>query len=418
MYEFVRKRPDQRKVVVTGLSIISPIGNDLKTAWDNAVNGKPGVGTISSFDTSNTAVKIAGEVKGFDPLQFIEKKELKKMDRFVQMSIACSDMAIKDSGLDLSGDLGNEIGAYIGVGIGGLPYIEAQHKTFLEKGPRRLSPFFIPSVITNMASGLVSIRHGLKGPNFSITSACASGSHSIGEAAELIRRGQAKAMIAGGAESCVCPMAINGFAAMKALSTNNDNPEQASRPWDDDRDGFVLAEGAALLVLEDYEHAAQRGAKIYGEVKGYGASSDAYHITTPSPAGAASAINAAIKDAEINVEDIEYVNAHGTSTPAGDPNESMVLEDVFGASAKNLWVSSTKSMTGHGLGAAGAMESVFSLMALNTGVVPPTINLDKPSENCILDYVPKVAREKNLTHVLNNSFGFGGTNSCLIFGKV
>lgn len=418
MYEFVRKRPDQRKVVVTGLSIISPIGNDLETAWNNAVNGKPGVGPIASFDTSTSAVKIAGEVKGFDPLDYIEKKELKKMDRFVQLSIACSDMAIKDSGLDLSGDLGNEVGAYIGVGIGGLPYIESQHKTFLEKGPRRLSPFFIPSVITNMASGLVSIRHGLKGPNFSITSACASGSHSIGEAAELIRRGQAKAMIAGGAESCVCPMAINGFSAMKALSTNNDNPEQASRPWDEDRDGFVLAEGAALLVLEDYEHAAQRGAKIYGEVKGYGASSDAYHITTPSPVGAAAAINAAIKDAGIDTSDIEYVNAHGTSTPAGDPNESMVLEEVFGSSARDIWVSSTKSMTGHGLGAAGAMESVFSLMALKTGIVPPTINLEKPSDNCILDYVPKVAREKNLTHVLNNSFGFGGTNSCLIFGKV
>lgn len=422
MSESIFSRPARphRRVVVTGMSVISPLGLNFQETWENLIQGKPGIGEITSFDASRVDVKIAGEVKNFNPDDYIPKKEQKKMDRFIQLSLAATDMAIKDSGVELTEALQERTGALIGVGMGGLPYIEVQHRILLERGPSRVSPFFIPSVITNLAPGHISMKYGLKGPNFVATSACASGANAIGEAARYIRDGLCDVMIAGGSESVVCEMAIGGFAAMKALSTRNSQPEAASRPWDRDRDGFVLAEGAATLILEDYEHASKRGAKIYAEVTGYGGSSDAYHMTNPSPGGmgAARAMMAALKDSGLKPEDIEYVNAHGTSTPVGDEIETEAIKRVFGEHAKKLWVSSTKSSIGHTLGAAGAIESVFCIAAITKGQVPPTINLDSPSDGCDLDYVPGQAREKKIKHALNNSFGFGGTNACLIFSEL
>ncbi|MCB0413251.1 MAG: beta-ketoacyl-ACP synthase II [Bdellovibrionales bacterium] len=410
-----------RRVVVTGLGAVTPLGLNLKTSWENALNGKSGIKAITQFDPNQHSVKIAGEVSDFDVSQYIEKKEQKKMGRFIHLSLAATQMALEDSGLDFtSEEVKNTTGCYIGVGMGALEIIETQHLTYLERGPGRLSPFFIPSVITNLAAGQTSIRFGFKGPNYTVTSACASSNHSIGEAFNAIRNGECDIMITGGAEATICPLAVAGFAAMKALSTRNDQPEMASRPWDKDRDGFVMGEGAGTLVLESYEHASQRGAKIYAEVTGYGLSSDAYHMTSPSPGGvgAANAMNNALKMAEVNPEDIDYINAHGTSTPMGDQIESEAIKLVFKDHAKKLWVSSTKSMTGHCLGAAGALESIFSILALKQGHIPPTINLDSPSPECDLDYVPLVAREKSMQHVLNNSFGFGGTNACLLFSKI
>jgi 3-oxoacyl-[acyl-carrier-protein] synthase II len=410
----------QRRVVVTGIGLVSPLGLNVDETWKNCLGGVSGIDTIKTFDASGFDVTFAGEVKGFDPGPYIEKKEQKKMDRFIHFSVACAEMALKDSGLSLDDELKHRTGAIVGVGIGGLPGIEAQHQVLLERGPYRLTPFFIPMVIANMASGQISIKYGLKGPNFSVTSACATGAHSIGEAAKYIRDGLCDVMFAGGAEAAVCPLAIGGFAAMKALSTRNEQPKMASRPFDKDRDGFVLSEAGAVLVLEDYEHAARRGARIYGEVSGYGVSSDAYHMTNPAPGGtgAAQAIRQALNDARLNPEQIQYVNAHGTSTPVGDELETMALKSVFGAHAKRLWVSSTKSMTGHSLGAAGALESAFALLALKENIAPPTINLENPSEGCDLDYVPTAARDGQFQHVLNNSFGFGGTNACLVFSKI
>ncbi len=419
---FTRPTKPQRRVVVTGMGIVSPLGLTVDENWKNICSGQSGISTITHFDTERFDVKIAGEVKGFDPSVVIEKKEQKKMDRFTQFAMYAAQQAITDSGLDFSANeiLRARTGAMVGVGIGGLPSIEEQCIILAAKGPSRITPFFIPLVITNMASGHISIRYGLRGPNFSVTSACASGVHSVGEAAKYIQDGTCDVMISGGVEAAVTPLAIAGFSSMRALSARNDEPTKASRPFDRNRDGFVLAEGGAILILEDYEHASRRGAKIYAELTGYGASSDAYHMTSPPPdgAGAAMAMKMALKNAELAPEKVGYINAHGTSTPTGDGIESTAIKFVFGEHAKKLWVSSTKSMTGHALGAAGALESVYSLLALKNQIAPPTINLDSPSEDCDLDYVPHHARDGKFEHVLNNSFGFGGTNACVIFSKI
>lgn len=414
------QRTAPRRVVVTGIGMMTPLGLTMDESWKNAVAGKSGIDTITAFDASNFDVKFAGEIKGFDPNQFIDKKEQKKMERFIQLSLACADMALKDSGVTINDENSTRAGSIIGVGIGGLGGIEQTAKTMFDRGPSRISPFFIPQVISNLASGQISIKYGLKGPNYAVTSACASGANAIGDSAEYIRRGHVDIMLAGGSEAVVTSLAIGGFSAMKALSTRNDQPKMASRPFDKDRDGFVLSEAAAVLVLEDYEHAARRGAKIYGEVSGYGTSSDAYHMTNPAPGGAggAQAMAMALRDAGLNPEQVQYINAHGTSTPVGDGLETAGIKSIFGDHAKKLWVSSTKSMTGHSLGAAGAIESVFSLLALKENIAPPTINLDNPSEDCDLDYVPHNARDGKFTHILNNSFGFGGTNACLAFSKI
>lgn len=410
----------QRRVVVTGLGAITPLGLSAEESWKGLVAGQSGIGPITQFDASQFDAKIAGEVKGFNPDLHVPKKDQKKMDRFIQFSLASANAALKDSGLEITPEISERVGALVGVGMGGLAVIEKTQDIFSSRGPSRISPFFIPSVITNLAAGQISIATGAKGPNYSVTSACASGLHSIGEAANYIRAGLCDAMIAGGSESVVCPLGIGGFAAMKALSTRNDNPSAASRPWDRDRDGFVLAEGCGILILEDYEFAARRGARIYCELAGYGSSSDAYHMTTPAPggAGAAQSMAMALHDARLNPEQISYINAHGTSTPVGDEIETQAVKSVFGNYAKKVWISSTKSMTGHALGAAGAIESVFSIQALLTNVAPPTINLENPSDDCDLDYVPLVAREGKINHVLNNSFGFGGTNASLVFSRV
>lgn len=417
---FVRATQPQRRVVITGMGLITPLGLNLSESWNGLVQGKSGIDKITAFDATAFDTKIAGEIKGFNPDEYVPKKEQKKMDRFIQLSLAATKMALDDSKIEFDDELKTRTGALIGVGMGGLPYIETQHKLLFDRGPSRVSPFFIPSVITNMAAGQVTMSHGFKGPNYAISSACASGAHAIGEAAGFIRDGVCDIMVAGGAEAVVTPMAIAGFNAMRALSTRNDNPHGASRPWDKDRDGFVLAEGVGILILEDYEHASQRGAKIYAEMCGFGLSSDAHHMTSPSPGGvgAAQSMQLALKDGRIRAEQVDYINAHGTSTPAGDEVETEAVKRVFGDHAKKIWVSSTKSMIGHTLGAAGAVESVISIQALVTGVVPPTINLDNPSDDCDLDYVPRAAREKKMNYVLNNSFGFGGTNCSLLFGRI
>jgi 3-oxoacyl-[acyl-carrier-protein] synthase II len=385
--------------------------------WSAALAGKSGIASITRFPTAGYDVTFAGEVKGFNPDLYVHKKEQKKMDLFIQYAMASTKMALEDAGLVITPEMGERSGTIIGVGMGGLPSIEEQHQKLLERGPGRLSPFFIPMVITNLAAGQISIQYGLKGPNFAVTSACASGANAVGEATKYIRDGDCDVMIAGGAESTVCPMAVGGFAAMKALSTRNEAPEKASRPFDKDRDGFVLAEGAAVLILESLEHASRRGAKILCEVTGYGVSSDAYHMTNPAPGGAggAMAMSRALNDASLRPEEIQYLNAHGTSTPVGDGLESAGIKSVFGDHAKKLWVSSTKSMTGHTLGAAGAIESAFCVMAIRDQIVTPTINLENPSEDCDLDYVSDGARDGKILNVVNNSFGFGGTNACLVF---
>lgn len=417
---FNRPARDQRRVVVTGMGLLSPLGLNVKDSWEKACNGQSGISAITHFDTTDYDVKIAGEVKDFDPSKYIEKKEQKKMDRFIHLSLAAAEMAVEDAGIQWTDALRDQAGVFVGVGMGGLPMIEKQHQILLKRGPGRVTPFFIPGVISNLASGQISIKYQTRGPNYSVTSACSSGSHAIGEAARYIRDGHCKMMIAGGSEAVICSMAIAGFASMKALSTMNDSPTTASRPWDRDRDGFVMAEGAGILILEDMEEAQKRGAKIYGEVSGYGASSDGFHMTSPPSdgSGAALSMSMALKDAGLNPEDVGYINAHGTSTPVGDQIEVTAVKKVFGDHAKKLCMSSTKSMTGHGLGAAGAIESIFSLLALSTSVLPPTINLENPGEGCDLDFIPEAAREVPVSHVLNNSFGFGGTNASMIFSKI
>jgi len=413
-------RPNgQRRVVITGVGAVSPLGVTLAESWSNALEGRSGIARITKFDATNYDVTFAGEVKGFNADLYVEKKEQKKMDLFIQYALATAKMAFDQSGLKITEENTHRTGVFVGSGMGGLPGIEEQHSRLLEKGPGRVSPFFIPSVITNLAPGWVSMQYGIRGPNFTMTSACATGVHSIGEAYNYIRFGLADQMVAGGTESTVSPMAIAGFGNMKALSTRNETPTEASRPWDKDRDGFVLGEGAATFILESLESATKRGANILCEVSGYGASSDAYHITSPDPEGKGfvSAMNGALKDAGLNPDEINYVNAHGTSTPMGDPLESNAVKTVMKDHAKKVWISSTKSMTGHLLGAAGAIESAFCVMSLVDQKVAPTINLHNPSPECDLDYVPLKARDGKLKHVMNNSFGFGGTNSCLIFSK-
>ncbi|ASD63712.1 beta-ketoacyl-ACP synthase II [Bdellovibrio bacteriovorus] len=416
---FERPSKPQRRVVVTGVGAVTPLGNTIEESWAAATRGQSGIAKITKFDTTGFDVTFAGEVKGFNTDQYIEKKEQKKMDEFIHYSIAASKMAVEMAKLELTEEVKNQAGVIIGVGIGGLANIEETAIKMKERGPGRISPFFIPSVITNLAAGQVTISLGLKGPNYSVTSACASGVHSIGDAVRYIRDGVTDVMLAGGAESTICGLAVGGFASMRALSTRNDAPEKASRPWDKDRDGFVLAEGAAVLCIESLEHAVKRGANILCEITGYGVSSDAYHMTSPAPEGAGgyAAMSMALKDSGLKAEDINYINAHGTSTPVGDGLETAAIKRLLGDHAKKVWVSSTKSMMGHALGAAGAIESAFCVMAIRDQVAPPTINLENPSEDCDLDYVPNEARKGKITNVINNSFGFGGTNASMIFSK-
>ncbi|MCM2352252.1 MAG: beta-ketoacyl-ACP synthase II [Pseudobdellovibrio sp.] len=415
---FTRKGGQQR-VVVTGMGVVSPLGNSLTDTWNNALNGVSGIANITKFDASKFDVRFAGEVKNFNPDTYVDKKEQKKMDTFIQYAIACAKMAFDQSGLVVSDEMAPRVGAIIGSGMGGLPVIEEQHTKVMERGPSRVSPFFIPAAITNLAAGWVTMNHNLKGPSYSLASACASGVHSLGEAYNYIRFGMADAMVAGGTESTVCPLAIAGFGNMRALSTRNDDPTKASRPWDKDRDGFVLGEGCAIFVVESLESAMKRNANILCEITGYGASSDAYHITSPDPNGSGFvlAMNNALNDAGIAKDKVNYINAHGTSTPMGDPIESNAVKTVLGEHAKKVWVSSTKSMTGHLLGAAGALESALCIQSIVSQTVAPTINLENVSPDCDLDYVPNTARKGVINHVMNNSFGFGGTNSCLVFSK-
>jgi len=412
-----------RRVVVTGMGAISPIGNSVKDTFEAALNGKSGISTIDRYDLEGATTTIAGLVKGFDPLQYVEKKEVKKMDLFIQYAIAAADEAVKDAGLTANEEDADRIGVYIGAGLGGINTIEKYTNVVRDSGPRRITPFFIPMLIINLAPGFVSMRFGFKGPNMSHCSACASGTHSIGEAMYAIQRDAADVMVAGGTESTITKLAIGGFNAMKALSTRNDDPERASRPFDKDRDGFVMGEGSGILVLEELEHAKKRGAKIYAEVIGYGMNGDAHHITTPAPngEGAAGCMSIAMKsagrNAGINPEDVDYVNAHGTSTYYNDLYETMGIKRVFGDHANKLAISSTKSMTGHLLGAAGGIEAVFTVSAIKNGAIPPTINYTTPDEGCDLDYVPNTAREQAINVAISNSFGFGGTNGTLVFKK-
>lgn len=408
-----------RRVVVTGMGMISPLGNDLATSWEGITAGRSGIGPITGFDASQFSTRIAGEIRGFDVASFgIPAKDAKKMDPFIHYGLAASFMALDDSGLEINEANAERIGALIGAGIGGLLGIEEQTAKFLEGGARKISPFYIPSTIINMLPGQLSILRGLKGPTFSPVSACATANHSIGTAMRMIQYGDADVMVAGGAERGSAPTAMAGFCAMKAMSTRNDEPVQASRPWDRDRDGFVLSDGAGILVLEEYEHAKARGARIYCELAGFGATSDAYHMTAPSGEGAKRCMQLAMRDAEVAPEQVGYINAHGTSTPLGDLGESDAIKAAFGDHAYKLMVSSTKSMTGHLLGAAGGVEAIFSVLALQHGVIPPTINLDNPGEGCDLDYVPHIARQKQVDAVLSNGFGFGGTNGSLLFKRL
>ncbi|MBI5492280.1 MAG: beta-ketoacyl-ACP synthase II [Deltaproteobacteria bacterium] len=408
-----------RRVAVTGVGIISPLGTGVKASWGGAKEGRGGIRRITRFDVSNFPVRIAGEVPDFDPEKRIEKKEVKKMDLFIQYAVSAAMEAFEDSGLRVTDENAERVGVYIGAGIGGLPAIERWYDVLKEKGPDRITPFFIPMTIINLAAGQISIRTGAKGPNGCTVTACASGTHSIGDAFKLIRSGEADAMIAGGTESTITPLCVAGFNAMKALSTRNDSPERASRPFDKDRDGFVIGEGAGILVLEEMEAAKKRGARIYAEVCGYGMNSDAYHMTTPSPdgEGAARCLSLALKDSKINTDEVDYINAHGTSTYYNDLYETMAIKKVLGDRAKKIAVSSTKGMTGHLLGAAGGIEAVFTALAIKEGVMPPTINYETPDPECDLDYVPNVAREGRIRAALSNSFGFGGTNGVLVFRR-
>lgn len=409
-----------RRVVITGLGILSPLGNDLKTSWDGIKAGRSGIGPITHFDASAFATRIAGEVRDFDPSRFIAAKEVKKMDPFVHYGVAAGLMAIEDAGLVIEGEAAERIGIAIGAGIGGLSGIEDTTLKLAAGGPRKISPFYIPSTIVNMVSGQLSIMTGAKGPNIAAVTACTTATHNIGLAYRMIQYGDADVMICGGAEYATTPTAVGGFCAMKAMSTRNESPEQASRPWDAGRDGFVMGDGAGVLVLEDYERARARGARIYAEIVGFGMSGDAYHMTAPSESGegAARCMANALRDAGLNADAVGYINAHGTSTPAGDLAETLGVKTVLGDAARRVMVSSTKSMTGHLLGAAGGVEAVFTTMALFDGVIPPTINLDTPSEGCDLDYVPHTARAHQVDVALSNSFGFGGTNGTLVFKRV
>ncbi len=408
-----------RRVVVTGVGLVSSLGIGTEANWEALCAGRSGIGRITRFDASQFACQIAGEVQGFDPLQFVEKKDVKKVDTFIQYALAASDFAMADAGLRITPELAPRVGVFIASGIGGFGTIEREHKEYLHGGPRRISPFFIPSAIINLAAGQVSIRFGAKGPNSATCTACSASAHAIGDAWEIIRRGDADAMIAGGSEAAITPMGVGGFAAMRALSTRNDDPTHASRPFDRDRDGFIIGEGAGVVVLEALDLAMRRGAPIYAELVGYGMSADAYHMTAPSEDGdgAVRVMQAALCKASVKPSDVQYVNAHGTSTPHNDRIETVALKRFFGEHASRLAVSSTKSMHGHLLGAAGGLEAGISVLAIKHQTIPPTINLDHPDEGCDLDYVPLVKRAASITYALSNSFGFGGTNAALLFRK-
>jgi len=409
-----------RRVVVTGLGMLSPLGNNPETTWQNLLLGKSGISDIQHFDTTEYPTKFAGLIKDFNAEDYMARKEAKKMDLFIQYGVAAGVQALKDSGLKVTDENSERIGVAVGAGIGGLGLIEENFEKMLKTSPRKLSPFFVPSTIINMIAGHLSIMHGLKGPNISIVTACTSGVHNIGHAARMIAYGDADAMLAGGAEKASTQMGMGGFGAARALSTRNNDPQAASRPWDKDRDGFVLGDGAGVIMIEEYEQAKARGADIYAELVGFGMSGDAYHMTSPPPdgAGAARAMANAINDAKVDVQDIGYINAHGTSTPAGDIAETNAVKAIYGQHTNKVMMGSTKSMTGHLLGAAGAVEAIFSIQALVNNAVPPTINLDNPDEGCDLDYIANTARDVSLNYALCNSFGFGGTNGSLIFKKM
>lgn len=412
---------NRRRVVVTGLGCVSPVGNTVADSWANVLAGTPGIDLVTHFDASNLACQFAGEVKGFNITDYIPEKEARHMDRFIHLGLAAACQAIADSGLPTGEALGDEmatrIGCNIGSGIGGLPLIEQMHSELVNRGPRRISPFFVPATIINMISGHVSIKFGFKGPSISVVSACTTGLHAIGLSARMIEYGDCDVMIAGGAEATVSALGIGGFAAARALSTRNEDPKTASRPWDKDRDGFVLGEGSGVMVLEEYEHAKARGAKIYAEVIGFGMSSDAYHMTTPDVDGPRRSMTMAMKNAEVNVDQVQYLNAHGTSTPLGDLNETNAIKAAFGAHAKDMVVSSTKSMTGHLLGGAGGIESVFTVLALHDQKIPPTINIFNQDPECDLDYCANTARDARIDIAVKNNFGFGGTNGTLVFKR-
>jgi len=409
----------KRRVVITGVGMITPLGTGTEKSWNNLIEGRSGVRRITHFNPDGLPCQIAAEVSDFEIDRFIEVKEQKKMDRFIHFGLSAATMAMDDAGLKVTEDNADRIGVIVGSGIGGLSAIEHYKQVLLEKGPKRVSPFFIPMTIINLISGQISIRFGVKGPNSAVATACATGTHSIGDAFKMIQHGVADAMICGGSEAVITPLGIAGFTSMKALSTRNDNPEKASRPFDRDRDGFVMGEGAGVLVIEELEHALKRGAKIYAELIGYGLNSDAYHITSPSPngEGAAKCMGHALKDAEIRAEDVDYINAHGTSTKYGDELETSAIKKVFGAHAYKLCVSSTKSMIGHLLGASGGVEAAICVLSIERGIVPPTVNLDNPDAGCDLDYVPHKAKPLNVNVAMSNSFGFGGTNACIIIKR-
>ncbi len=411
----------RRRVVVTGLGLISPVGIGVDESWNALVAGKSGIGPITLFDASTFPTRIAGEVKGFDPAKYMDRKEVRRNDRFIHFALAAAEMAVKDAGLDMSKEDAERVGCIVGAGIGGLGTIENEHRTFIEKGVRKIGPFFIPSLIINLAPGQISLRYGMKGPNFSPVSACATGNHSIGDAMLYIERGLADVMVTGGCEATITSLGIGGFCAARALSERNDAPEKASRPFDTHRDGFVAGEGAGILIVEEYEHARKRGARIYAELAGYGASADAYHITTPAPEGEGGqrAMRMALQVAGVSPEQVGYVNTHGTSTPQGDIAECQAINRVFGEHArKGLMVSSTKSMTGHLLGAAGGLEAVVTVLTIVKGVLPPTINVEEQDPACALDVVPNQAREQRIDVAMSNSFGFGGTNAVVLFKRI
>ncbi|MCG7542861.1 beta-ketoacyl-ACP synthase II [Pseudoalteromonas sp. MM17-2] len=410
----------KRRVVVTGLGMLTPLGNDVASTWQGLLNGQSGIGPITHFDTTDFGTKFAGLIKDFDATDYMAKKDTKKMDLFIQYGIAAGLQALDDSGLEITEQNADRVGVAVGSGIGGLSLIEENHEKLLNVGPRKLSPFYVPSTIINMISGHLSIMKGLRGPNISIVTACTTGLHNIGHAARMIAYGDADAMLAGGAEKASTPMGMGGFSAARALSTRNDDPQAASRPWDKDRDGFVLSDGAGVIVLEEYEHAKARGANIYAELVGFGMSGDAFHMTSPPADGAGAGLSMAnaIKDAAVNPDQVGYINAHGTSTPAGDKAETQAVKNVFGDAVNKVMVGSSKSMMGHLLGAAGSVESIITILSLRDQQVSPTINLDNPDDGCDLDYIAHTARDAKLDYALCNSFGFGGTNGSLLFKKV
>jgi len=409
----------KRRVVVTGIGLVTPCGIGTDNVWNNILSGKSGIGPITRFDVDRFDTKIAGEVKDFNPEDYVQPKEVKKMDLFIHYALAAAQIAMKDAGLDIGKEDSERVGVVVGTGLGGLPTIEKYHSVLLERGPGRITPFFIPMLIANEAPGHIAIQHGIKGPNLCIVTACATGAHSIGEACRIIQYGDADAMVAGGSEANLTPLTVGGFNAMKALSTRNSDPSKASRPFERDRDGFVVAEGSGIVILEELEHAKKRGAKIYAEMAGYGYNGDAYHITAPCPNGDGfiRCIRMALKDAQLSPDDVDYINAHGTSTKLNDYIETLAIKEVFKEKAYKIPVSSTKSMTGHLLGAAGAIEAIFSVLSIRDQVCPPTINYESPDPECDLDYVPNIARNRAINVVMSNAFGFGGTNSTLVLRR-